>query len=787
MANASGSSPKMLSQLRGMLAFRFAWKLLIVVIFAIIVVEIGILIPSYNNHRASLLSDLQQLGATTSKVALPPGMQQNDPDLTRYLNRIIDSDSRILGLTSLGADGRVITSVGEAINQMPESFLSTDALLTDNETRYVVFYPQATSDLPVGLIMQFDASHIGQELNAYIIRIAGLVIIIAGFAGLIVFLYTTRSLLATLADIRISLQQAKENPAIADNFTILHDRHDELGETTDLLNSALIEIAENHRSSERDQEQRLRDFADSGSDWFWEMDANLRFTYFSEKFEAVSGVKPEMLIGKTRRETPIPGVDAKAWKKHLEDLDKRRPFREFIHPRTKDDGIEVWLSISGIPCYNQDNEFTGFRGVGSDITESVKTQIELKNAKDLAEKANRAKTNFLATMSHEIRTPMNGIIGMTDLMQDTQLDQEQAKYVSTIKSSGKALMTILNDILDYSKLEAQRISLETIPFGLTDIVEGVVRILEPGASQKKLSLTYDVAEDIEYRLLGDPGRIRQVLLNLTGNAIKFTENGSVDIRVLLLDSTNSQQSIRVEVTDTGIGIASDAVDKLFDSFTQADESTTRKYGGTGLGLAISRKIIETMQGKIGVTSEMGKGSQFWFEITLPAADDFTQTLTNIDTSVLTNATVACDATGAQLRVLVVDDVPVNLLVARNMLEKMGFNVSEAKNGVEAIDNFLHNRYDLILMDLQMPEMDGFEATRKIRSQEKGADIPIIAITAATQDEDRQMAIEVGMDAYINKPFVASQLQECLSRYFSFELIEEQLKATADQDPRPGSH
>ncbi len=780
MANATGSSPKMLSQLRGMLAFRFAWKLLVVVIFAIFVVEIGILIPSYNNHRASLLSDLQQLGATTSRVALPPGMQQNDPDLTRYLDRIVNSDEKILGVLSLGSDGRVITSVGEAINQMPESFLSKEALLTDNETHYVVYYPQASSNLPVGLIMQFDASHIGEELNAYIIRIAGLVIIIAGFAGLIVFLYTTRSLLATLADIRISLQQAKENPAIADKFTILHDRQDELGETTDLLNSALIEIAENHRSSERDQEQRLRDFADSGSDWFWEMDADLRFSYFSEKFETVSGVDPEMLLGKTRRETKIPGVDIKAWKKHLDDLDKRRPFREFVHPRTKDDGTEVWLSISGIPCYNQDDKFIGFRGVGSDITESVKTQIELKKAKELAEKANRAKSNFLATMSHEIRTPMNGIIGMTDLMQDTELDKEQSTYVSTIKNSGKALMTILNDILDYSKLEAQRISLESIPFGFIDIIEGVVRILEPGAVQKNLNLTYDVSDEIEYRLLGDPGRIRQVLLNLTGNAIKFTEKGSVDIRLLLLDSSKGNQSIRVEVRDTGIGIASDAVDKLFDSFTQADESTTRKYGGTGLGLAISRKIIETMHGQIGVSSEVGKGSQFWFEITLPVAEDFTQTQTNFETGILNNASVACDATGAQLRVLVVDDVPVNILVARNMLEKMGFHVSEAKNGVEAIDSFQKHQYDLILMDLQMPEMDGFEATRQIRSQKKGADIPIVAITAATQDEDRKMAIEVGMDAYINKPFVASQLQDCLSRYFRFELIEEQpLKATAD--------
>ena len=772
MASSPANSPKMLSRLQRMLAFRFAWKLLIVVIFAIIVVEIGILIPSYNNHRSSLLADLEQLGATTSRIALPPGMQANDPDLPRYLDRIVGSDDNILGVLALGTDGRPITSAGEAINQVPESFLNNNALLTDNDSHYVVFYPQEANGLPVGLIMQFNASHIAEELSAYIIRIAGLVIIIAGFAGLIVFLYTTRSLLATLADIRLSLQQAKENPAIADNFTILHTRQDELGETTDLLNSALIEIAENHRSSERDQEQRLRDFADSGSDWFWEMDAKLRFSYFSEKFESVSGVNPELLIGKTRRETKIPGVDPKAWKKHLEDLDKRRPFREFVHPRTKDDGSEVWLSISGIPCYNQNNEFIGFRGVGSDITESIKTQIELKKAKELAEKANRAKTNFLATMSHEIRTPMNGIIGMTDLMQDTELDGEQTKYVSTIKNSGKALMTILNDILDYSKLEAQRISLESIPFGLSDIVEGVVRILEPGATQKKLNLTFDIDSDIEYRLLGDPGRIRQVLLNLTGNAIKFTETGAVSIKIKLLNSSQAKQSIRVEVNDTGIGIAPEAVSKLFDSFTQADESTTRKYGGTGLGLAISRKIIETMKGQIGVTSEPGKGSQFWFEIDLPIADDMTLTQTNFDSGELASATVACDATGAQLRVLVVDDVPVNILVARNMLEKMGFHVSEAKNGVEAIDNFLHNRYDLVLMDLQMPEMDGFEATRQIRSHKTGAEIPIIAITAATQDEDRKMAIEVGMDAYINKPFVASQLQDCLSRYFSFEVPEE---------------
>ncbi len=512
------------------------------------------------------------------------------------------------------------------------------------------------------------------------------------------------------------------------------------------------DVTERKRAEEKlkSSEEMYRTLVKTSPDAVIVTDLEGKITYVSQRAVELHGYShPEELLGKSAFELIAPEDRERAGKK-LEETLREEVVRDLEYTFLTKEGTRFVAELNAALIKDADGNPSAFIATTKDITERKRAEQVLKRAKEQAEEANRLKSEFLANMSHEIRTPMNAVIGMTDITLETQLTGEQRDYLTTVKQSARALLELLNDILDLSKIEADKVEFETIDFDLRVAVEGVADTLARRASDKGLELACMIHHQVPSLLRGDPGRLRQVLMNLVGNAIKFTEKGEVVIGVELEEETEDAASLVFSVTDTGMGIPNGQLKKIFESFTQADGSTTRKYGGTGLGLSICRRLVELMGGRIGVESEPGQGSRFWFRVSIQKQKDLEEEA----------PLVPPDVRG--MRMLVVDDSRTNRTILAKMLGSFGCSAETAESGdvaIRALKRAAHQEklFDLVFLDMQMPGMDGEETLRAIKDDPEIKNVTVVVLTSLGVRGDVARLEALGCAGYLLKPIKQSQL------------------------------
>ena len=511
---------------------------------------------------------------------------------------------------------------------------------------------------------------------------------------------------------------------------------------------------------------RFTEVAGISRSWVWEQDADLRFTYLSPGFSAVTGFPPDSLIGKTRSEFPAEWAtmsNQADWDWLSEKTNAREPFSEFSYGFRASDGRDLWVMTSGTPIFDNKGKFAGYRGAGTEVT-------SIHAAVIAAQEANRVKSMFLATMSHEIRTPMNGILGMAEMLETTLTTPSQKQMISVIRDSGEALLAILNDILDLSKIEADKLDLEVVSFRLDVVAQRIEALHKLKAQEKGLRLDIFTDSRARHPRMGDPHRMTQILHNVVGNAIKFTDRGKITVLISSLPGDD----LRIEVTDTGIGMTAQEQARIFDEFTQADGSVTRRFGGTGLGMSIVRRLIDKMGGKLDLESEPGKGTKIGITLPLPLAPEQSDTQLPVQKA-KAGPSDLIDLSGRQI--LVADDNEVNLDVLNAMLEDTGAELVVARNGQQAIEAFMKSTFDMLLLDISMPVVDGPDALRQM--SEAAADHgyrmpPAIAFTANLMPHQISEYLGAGFVDVIAKP---------LKRQVLLAQIEKHLEAQTPSDPR----
>ncbi len=624
---------------------------------------------------------------------------------------------------------------------------------------------------PLGVTYLFDSDHNHLHLN---IAIATLSFLFAlAFAGLLIRQWQRR-LLAPLRQI---------NQLLLKNGDLTESEVASLNQSNFTTTAKILADTFAQAKAVKDEADMFRLVADAFDHSVLVTDIEGYLVWANPSFCKMTGYTLEEVMGRKpghflRAPESEPSTIA-IIDRHIRD---QKGFDTEVLNMTKT-GDRFWAKLEVRPVVDANNKTTNFIAIERDITEDKRTEAaleanrvelqqrivdlqsakgeleaeraklaasagELSTAKDAAEQANRAKSEFLATVSHELRTPMNGVLGMAELLIDSELNVEQKDHARAIRESGESLLVLLNDILDLSRLEAQGLELEAVPIRLADIIAAVTDVMRANANDRALELTAEISPDAPEIVIGDPTRLRQILFNLTSNAIKFTDQGSVRVFVTP-DPVRGADFIKIDVSDTGIGISEEAQERLFERFSQADSSISRTHGGTGLGLAICRELAKLMGGEISVDSIAGEGSVFSLSVPLRRPDDTTQALQNHSPS---NALSPAEGSSRKWRILVAEDQPINAKLMTAIMGRLGHELTIAPNGVEVIKELRQNEFDLVLMDIQMPEMDGILATKVIRSSDEvWHDIPIIALTAHAMAGTRDTYLQAGMNGFVSKP------------------------------------
>jgi PAS domain S-box-containing protein len=511
----------------------------------------------------------------------------------------------------------------------------------------------------------------------------------------------------------------------------------------EVLRGQVETLSRKAESALEQSRKRFQDLVETVNDWVWEVDPKGSYTYASPQVQNLLGYEPEEVVGKTPFDF-MPEDEAERVRMEFRRIVAQgEPFSVLENTNRHKDGHLVILETSGVSFFDKKGTLLGYRGIDRDITERKHLEAHLTKAKQAAEEANQAKNLFLAHMSHELRTPLTVLMGTLDFLKDGGDADLQSKLLEMASGSAQRLLGIIDDLLDISRIEAHRLKIEEKPFDLRPCVRKAVEMFATAARAKGLDLTVRVDRLLPAEVRGDPDRLGQVLVNLVGNAVKFSQRGEVEVTV------EGTGELLFSVRDTGIGIPADKMGALFKPFSQVDDSITRRYGGTGLGLAISKELVEMMGGSIAAKSEVGRGSVFSFSLPLrPALSREEPALPGF-----------AREEGRALQVLLAEDEPMAGDLMRMTLARMGMNVVSVENGRQAVDRWKQGGIDLVLMDLQMPELDGLEATRRIRESEdqQGRRTCIFALTAHVRQEDREKCLAAGLDGFLAKPLQIEEL------------------------------
>ncbi|HPY92512.1 ATP-binding protein, partial [Methanothrix soehngenii] len=535
----------------------------------------------------------------------------------------------------------------------------------------------------------------------------------------------------------------------------------------------------------KESERRLADIIEFLPDATFVVDKNGKVISWNRAIEKITGVKAELILGKGDYEYSLPfygerrptlidmakGIDPKIdpeFEKKYENLKRDEENNSLVgeaYMPLQGKG-DAYLLGSASALYDSNGDYWGAIESIRDITDRKRVEEELQRSKEMAESATRAKSEFLANMSHEIRTPMNAVIGLTELLmdeKDEKLTSAQRECVEMIRISGDTLLSIINNILDLTKIEANMTELEHRPIDVKGCIESSMDLVSGSVGDKRIKFSYKIEENVPQFIMGDPTRLCQILINLLNNALKFTEQGEIAVSVSNTNLDDGGYEIHFAVKDTGIGIPEDKMSRLFRSFSQVDASTARKYGGTGLGLAISKKLTEMMNGRMWVESAVGVGSVFHFTIRADPIIGEPLDLSKPDSLYAQGKQKIKDLerSNSELNILLAEDNVVNQIVTKKMLSKLGYNADVASSGIEALKALEKKRYDLVFMDVQMPEMDGLEAAREIRRRWPEGGPKIIAVTASAFKGDQEMCLAAGMDGYIMKPTKIEAIREAL--------------------------